>query len=139
MSQKGAVIFRGSSGTLEPKADTFLGNTERIMRNTLKSLGFVRVDGLNCFTPYRKCEPIKANPGDEWRRETNNGKIAVASPEGEVWLRAVQNLPQDFLDSLKDLRGGIFVPCSNMEDIPTGEFLRRIADPDWENPVKMWR
>lgn len=98
--------------------------------------GFVRVDGLRCSSPVRGDEYlIKPEPGNTYRWDTNNGKVVVVTPKGEVWLSAgtdITSIATEMVRSDEGLERGMFVPCSNGEEISMGDLLNRLKDPQWQ-------
>lgn len=113
------------------------------IRNLLRMNGFVHVTGLKVTTrsgddeyvigehPHFKC--------GHWDR--NNGKLAVVTKEGEVWIRSTVSPEREGKLETAPLQGliqmaapngqGAFVPLSNGEEVDFHLFLARIADPDY--------
>jgi hypothetical protein len=101
----------------------------------LRLAGFVRVDGL-MYTSVGSSQAaiVPKDCGDDVRISYNNGKTAIAMPDGSVWLglQHTQPLTQAFaIAELPISRGGTFVPFSNGEDIRFSDILQRLTDPQW--------
>jgi len=98
------------------------------MREHLRRLGFVRVDGLTEIG-FRGERLIAAE--DRWlgRYDDNNGRTVVVTPKGEIWLADGVIVPKEILVPNGK---GAYVPCSNGEKIAFGDLLARVADPDWQ-------
>ncbi len=105
-------------------------------REKIRQAGFVRIDGLR-LTPLlgeprvqeRYPEPLNHPIWDG-----NNGVLAIAFPNGEIWI-AVSTLRSKTIIAFMKERGwegrGMYVPCSN-QDVPSVyDVLRRIGDPDY--------
>jgi hypothetical protein len=117
------------------------------IRKLLIQTGFLRVDGLKIF-PYGSIEgEIQERlPGDSIRWGSNNGVIAVALPNGEVWV-LLGPIDEEVFRSIRDqAKEGLWVPLSNWESLDWRDAYRRMRDPDWipdyiynQGPVIRWR
>jgi len=115
-------------------------------RETLIQLGFLRIDGLMIFSPYNQEGEIQERlPGDGIRWDGNNGVIAVALPNGEVWV-ALGPIDEELFRSISSQgKKGLWVPLSNGEYLYWRDVYRRLRNPDWipdyvfsQDPVR-WR
>ena len=91
----------------------------------LRSLGFVHVTGLSTWSTSGSSYSIQANRKDLGRWDYNNGKTAITTLDGEVWLAAGRIRPPCDICPNGE---GMFVPCSNGEQIGTHAVLRRVVD-----------
>jgi len=117
------------------------------VRKTLIQAGFLRVDGLKIY-PYGSVEgEIQERlPGDSVRWGSNNGVIAVALPNGEVWV-LLGPIDEDAFRSIRDqAKEGLWVPLSNWESLNWRDAYMRMRNPDWipdyiysQGPVIRWR
>lgn len=103
------------------------------IREKIRSLGFVRVDGLIAETVDGRRTQIQRQPGKNWRIWGNNGIVAVSSPSGEVWI-GLQKSVGDTGPLISEgvvQADGFFVPCSNGESLNAWDLYRRMRNPDW--------
>jgi len=103
-----------------------------MVRDELRNLGFVRIDGLWIYPPSEEEGWIQDRmPGKTIRWDANNGVWAVALPNGEVWVTVGDFDDDKFKSVVADGERGMWVPLSNGEQVSWRELLRRMRDPDW--------
>lgn len=111
----------------------------REQRQELRCHGFVRVDGLRYKMDgqeHRYPQPgdiTFAQSGERW--ETNNGMLAIQLATGERWIRKLVSGRWDVPGFAVGFQRGMFVPCSNGEQLDQHELFTRLTDPSWDPPV----
>lgn len=102
----------------------------------MNQLGFVHVTGLKAIdfkVGARREIMIQALAGQTSTLCCNVDKVVMVTEDGQVWLAHYnENTYNDMCGLVHQLgirTGHAFVPCTNGESIPTGDLLRRIAEP----------
>ncbi|NTU99340.1 hypothetical protein HGA64_05065 [Candidatus Falkowbacteria bacterium] len=103
----------------------------------LGCFGFIRVDGLRCVPLIGDEFLISRNPGESYRYRSNNGIMAIACPEGDVWIGQPGVLSPEAFRMFEPVSKSINVPCSNQERISTCDLIARNTDPNWIPPYHM--
>lgn len=104
--------------------------------------GFIRVDGLRYRFLSDESKIIPRNKEcldtKEIRHAGNGGMMAIALPNGSVWVRSQHDSKcQLVLDAIQKAAGaipvkpGCTVPLSNKEEVAYCDLFRRLANPEW--------
>ena len=125
------------TGTAEMTLEQQLRERTMQQMHTLREKGWVRVDGIR----YRASDERVAKTQEEERGklwfDANNGVAAIGLPDGQIWIQRVgnQNLVYIIPNLGMEREQGMFVPCSNGEELNQQDLLMRIHAPLWEPQV----
>lgn len=123
-----------TAGTTEMTLEQQIEERKIQRMKALAEKGWVRVDGIR----YRGSEERVAKTEESKRGklwfDANNGVAAIGLPDGQVWIQRVgnANLVYAIPNLGMEREQGMFVPCSNGEELDQSELLLRFRAPMWE-------
>lgn len=117
-----------------PGRDIVVTPTTSEVRSALRRHGFIHVTGLEMVGIDQRRSYIEPEAKHFGRWDHNNGRLVVYTIGGECWLRyggKISDAVQEIVRDLCPNGEGAFVPCSNGEQLFSGEWLTRLADDKW--------